>query len=421
MSSDFERNLEKYAEVILRMGLNLQPGQRLLVGWPAVGLYGTPIELAPLVRPIVRQAYQMGARLVDVLWNDDQVRLLRYQHAPRDSFAEFPQWRAQAAIDAAKSGDATLRINAQDPDLLAGQDSELVSLVNATNTRELAPFSQIQSRNGTNWCVVTAPVEGWGEKIFPDMQPVRAKERFWEVLFSICRVDRPDPVAAWRDHIASQVARKEYLNGKRYDTLHFRGGGTDLLVGLAQGHLWSGATSVSQTGIEFTANVPTEEIFTTPHRERTEGVAVLSKPICYGGTVVEGARFGFQDGQLVSVEAEKNETFLRRLLSIDDGAHRLGEVALVPHSSPIAQSGLLFYSTLIDENAASHIALGRAYPSAVEGGATMTADEFAAIGGNQSLLHLDCMIGSGEIDVDGVDAEGNAEPVMRRGEWAFDI
>ena len=421
MLNDFERNLDKYAEVIVKVGLNLQPGQRLLIGWPASGLYGTPIELAPLVRRIVKLAYQGGARLVEVLWNDDQTRLLRFQYAPPGTLEEFPTWRAVAAIEMAEAGDAVLRLSAQDPDLLAGQDPSRISLFNSTNAKHIAPFGQILSRSGTNWSVATAPVEGWTEKVFPDLPPDEAQARFWDVLFDICRIKQPDPVAAWTEHINQLLARIGYLNGKRYAGLRLRGPGTDLTLGLPDGHIWGGARMPTQAGIDFTANIPTEEVFTSPHAAKTEGFITMSKPLCYGGAVIEGLRMVFSAGRMTELTASKGQDYLRQVLAVDEGARRLGEVALVPHSSPISQSGMLFYNTLIDENAASHIAVGRGFRFALEGAASMSDEEFEAAGGNQSLVHIDCMVGSDEMDVDGLASDGSEEPVMRSGEWASEV
>jgi aminopeptidase len=413
VSSEFEQNLDKYAEVIVRVGLNLQPGQRLLIRMP-------PIELVPLVRLIVTKAYKVGARLVDVMWNDDQLRLIRFQHAPRDSFEEFPTWRADAAFEAAKSGDAVLTIYAENPDLLCEQDPELVATVFRTRVKHFKPFGDLVVKNAINWTVVTAPVDGWTEKVFPDLPPDVREAKFWDTIFEICRVKQEDPVSAWRDHVNELVARSDHLNHKQYTALKLTAPGTDLTVGLPRGYIWRGARMTSQNGIDFMANIPTEEVFTMPHKDKTEGVVTATKPLSYGGVLIEDFSLTFADGRVVKASAAKGEEVLRKLIETDEGASRIGEVALVPHSSPISQSGLLFYNTLIDENASNHIALGRAYKFSMENGEAMSDDEFAAAGGNHSLVHVDLMIGSGEMDVDGLTEGGAAEPVMRGGEWAFE-
>ena len=413
MASEFERNLDKYAEVIVRVGLNLQHGQRLLI-------FRAPLELTPLVRLIAAKAYKVGARLVDVMWNDDQLRLIRFQHAPRDSFEEFPEWRANAAFEAAKAGDAVLVLLAENPDLLFEQDPELVATVFQTRAKHFKPANDLLSKNAMNWTVVTAPVDGWMEKVFPDLPPDSREARFWDTIFEICRVKQEDPVSAWRDHVNQLVTRSDYLNHKRYAALKLTAPGTDLTVGLPKGHVWQSGRMTSQNGIDFTANIPTEEIFTLPHKDKTEGVVTATKPLSYGGVLIEDFSLTFADGRVVKASAAKGEEVLRKLIETDEGASRLGEVALVPHSSPISQSGLLFYNTLIDENAANHIALGEALRFFMEGGEAKSDDEFAAAGGNHSLVHVDFMIGSGEMDVDGLTEGGAAEPVMRSGEWAFE-
>lgn len=419
--NEFEQNLEKYADVLVKVGLNLQPGQKLLIGFPAFGVYGVPLELAPLVRVVTRKAYQAGARLVDVLWNDDQMRLIRFQEAPRDSFAEFPTWRADVAYEAAESGDAILILFAEDPELLKEQDPELMGQFNGANWAHIGPTMELLSKNATNACVATAPVAGWVDKLFPESPTREGKEKFWDMIFEICRVKQADPVRAWRAHLMELNQRVDYLDQKKYTSLKYSGPGTDLTVGLPAGHLWHGAGVTSQTGIDFTANIPSEEIFTLPHKNQVDGVVSATKPLAYGGSLIEEFTLKFSEGRVVEISASKNENVLRGLIETDEGAGRLGEAALVPHSSPISQTGMLFHNILLDENAANHLALGSAYKFNVENGEEMSDEAFAGIGGNQSLVHVDFMIGSAEMDVDGVRDDGTIEPIMRGGEWAFGV
>jgi aminopeptidase len=423
MSLEFEKNLEKYAEVIVKVGLNLQSGQRLLIGAgaPFFGLLGTPIELAPLVRMITIKAYQAGSRLVEVLWDDDQLRLIRYQHAPHDSFEEFPEWRADAAIQAGEAGDALLLFAADNPDLLAEQKPDLVSTVQNVNFKNIGPVIEMIVGNTTNWCVVSAPVCGWTEKVFPDLPPENQENEFWNTIFTFCRVDHDDPLTAWSTHIDNLNARREYLNNKRYTSLKFTAPGTDLTIGLPDGHIWASGRMISKTGIDFTANMPTEEIWTMPHKDRIEGIVAATKPLSFGGSLIEGFSLTFSKGRVVKSTAKKGEESLHRLLETDEGAKQIGEVSLVPHSSPISQSGRVFYNVLIDENASNHMALGSAYRATMKDGEGMSDDEFAAAGGNHSLIHVDYMIGSADMDVDGLSEDGETKPVMRGGEWAFDV
>lgn len=420
MSSDFEINLEKYAEVIVKVGLNLQPGQRLLVGAPAFSKKGVSVELAPLVRLIVKKAYQNGARLVDVMWDDDQLRLIRYKYAPRDSFEEFPTWRTDGAFDIAKEGDAMLFIEAQNPDLFSEQEINLVLTTHNTFLKYNKPATDLRRKNFVNWTVIAAPVDGWPDKIFPELTQSERKAKFWDILFEICRVKQKDPVSAWKKHINQLVARCSYLNRKKYNALKFNAPGTDITIGLPMGHIWRSAHLTTQSGIKNVVNIPTEEIFTIPHKDKTEGIVTATKPLVTD-VIIEDLSLTFSNGKIVEATATKGEEFLRNLVKTDKGASQLGEVSLVPHSSPISQSGLLFYNILIDENASCHIALGSGIKSCLENGVNMSEKEFSAAGGNYSILHLDFMIGSEKMNVDGIKKDGKTEPIMRKGELIFEV
>jgi aminopeptidase len=411
---NFQHTLQAYAELTVKVGLNLQPGQRLLI-------MKAPLEAAPLVREIAVSAYKAGARLVDVMWGDEELVLARFQYAPGDSFEEYPVWRAKGMEETARRGDALLSITGVSPDLLKDQDSDSVSAYQRTRWKYMGPTLEHIERNATNWTVIAASVPGWAAKVFPDLRPEAGQARLWEAIFEVCRLRQADPVAAWEAHTKGLAARCDYLSHKGYAALKFTGPGTDLTLGLPEGHVWTGGSDTTTTGITFTSNLPTEEVFTLPHRDRVDGVVSASRPLNYMGSLIEDFALTFAEGRVVKAVAAKGEPILRKLLDTDDGAGRLGEVALVPHSSPIAQAGTLFYESLFDENAASHVALGSAYKFNLAGGGAVGDDEFAAAGGNQSLLHVDFMIGSGEMDVDGIGEDGTAEPVMRAGEWAFGV
>ncbi|MBN2472789.1 MAG: aminopeptidase, partial [Anaerolineae bacterium] len=277
------------------------------------------------------------------------------------------------------------------------------------------------SRSAMNWLVVSAPTKAWARKIFEGASDDVLVPALWDAIFATCRINASDPVAAWEAHLAGLAARHAYLNDRRYTALRLAGPGTDLTIGLPEGHIWMGGKVTSGNGITFTPNLPTEEVFSMPQRDRVDGTVASTKPLNLGGSLIENFSLTFKDGAVVDVQAEKGEEHLRKLLDTDDGARRLGEIALVPHSSPISASGLLFYNTLYDENASCHVALGRAYRMTMENGGAMDDDAFAAAGGNNSLIHVDFMIGSGELDIDGIMASGEAEPVMRGGEWAFEV
>ncbi|MFX0144570.1 MAG: aminopeptidase [Candidatus Hodarchaeota archaeon] len=421
MSSEFEHNLEKYAEVIIKVGLNLQPGQRLLIGAPLFTTSGVSLELAPLVRLITIKAYQAGARLVDVNWNDNYLQLIRLKHAPSVSFTEYPIWKVDTAIKFSEAGDALLVIYAENPNLLIDQDTEKIGALQQTAFKYCEPLMDKVVKNATNWLIVTAPINGWVDKVFPELPQKNRKTQFWDTLFKICRIKNDDPVSAWKDHVTQLASKCIYLNKKQYDSLKFTALGTDLIIGLPKGHLWHSGSMNSQNGINFVANIPTEEIFTIPHKDKTEGVVRCTKPLYFSGSLVEDYSLTFSNGKVVDISAKKGEAFLNKLIQTDEGASHLGEIALVPNKSPISQSDLLFYNILIDENASNHIALGRGYKFSFKGGETLSDNEFAALGGNSSLIHIDCMFGSGEMDVDGIKEDGAVEPIMRKGEWAFEV
>lgn len=410
MTPGFDRELDAYAELILKIGLNLQPGQRLLVR--------APIEAAPLVRHVHAHAYDMGARLVETIYNDPQLQLIRFNHAPDDSFEEHTTWPVQAGLEYAEHGHAILSIIGSDPDLLRDVEPERISTVRRTEGRAGAPLSRLISADAINWCVVAYPVAAWAAKVFPDRPAGEQQDALWGQIAQAVRLDKPDPLADWQAHSAHLAARTAYLNQKQYNALHFMGPGTDLIVGLPLNHRWLGGAAPAANGITNVANMPTEEVFTAPHRARVNGKVSATMPLNYSGNLIENFGVVFKEGRVVDLWAERGEPLLRSLVETDEGAARLGEVALVPHSSPISQTGTLFYNTLFDENAASHIALGRAYRNCIDGCEGLDDEDFAALGGNSSQTHVDFMIGSAAIDIDGILDDGTAEPLMRSGEWA---
>ncbi len=421
MIKDFDSKLASYADLIIHIGLGLRKGQNLAIGGKNLSR-GAPLSTAPLVRKVAESAYKAGARYVTVLWDDDQQHLIRLKNADPDTFDIYPTWRTDAIIEHAKNGDAIFTIFAEDPDLYSSQNSEHVTHLQHTMERNLQPGTDLLMKNAYNWCLVSVPTVGWAKKVYPDLSEEDAMEQLWETIFRLCRLDQDDPVAAWEAHIEDLAKRSTYLNAKAYDALKYSGPGTDLTVGLPKGHVWKSARSTTNTtDITFVPNLPTEEVFSMPDKDRIDGTVAAVLPLNYGGSLVEGFSLTFKDGKVVDFSAEKGEATLKGILDADDGARSLGEVALVPHSSPISQSGRLFFNTLYDENASCHLALGRAYQITMEGGEQMSQEEFAAAGGNHSLVHIDFMIGSDKLDIDGLDKDGNAEPVLRKGEWAFEV
>lgn len=406
---DFEKKLDELARVAVEVGLGLKQGQELLMT--------ASLEAVPLARRITEHAYRAGASLVTTLYADDEAVLMRFRHAPEEAFDRAAGWLYDGMGAAFRGGAARLAITGGNPLLLSSEDPAKVSRSNAAVSRAYRPALELITRHAINWTIVASATPSWAQAMFPDDDPATALDKLWEAIFRTSRVDTGDPVAAWKAHDEELQRRAAFMNGKRYHALHYRGPGTDFRLGLADGHLWLGGGTTAGNGVYCIPNMPTEEIFTTPHRNRAEGTLRASKPLSYQGTMIEGIEVRFAEGRIVEARATRGQEVLEKLISTDDGARRLGEVALVPQSSPIAASGLLFLNTLFDENAASHVALGQAYTSCVQDGDKLTPEELAARGANKSLIHVDWMIGSAEIDIDGITGAGTSEPLMRRGEW----
>ncbi|MDT8333328.1 aminopeptidase [Roseomonas gilardii] len=409
-SLPLDQRIDRLAEVAVRVGLGLREGQELVMT--------APLDALPLVRRITEHAYKAGASLVTTLLSDEEMTLARFRHAPASAFDTAPGWLFEGMGRAFAGNAARLAITGEDPNLLSAQDPEKVSRANRARSKAYLPALERIVNFDINWTIAAFATPSWARAMFPEETPEAGVAKLWDAIFAASRVDAADPVAAWAGHNASLHARTRLLNGKRYGALRFRGPGTDLTVGLADGHAWLGGAEVAKNGITCNPNIPSEEVFTTPHAARVEGHVRSTKPLSYGGTLIRDIAVRFEGGRIVEAQASTGLEVLQKVLDTDEGARRLGEVALVPHSSPISASGLLFFNTLFDENAACHIALGQAYKTCFENSATLTDEAFQAQGGNKSLIHIDWMIGSGEVDVDGITASGESEPVMRRGEWA---
>jgi aminopeptidase len=404
-----EEKLERLAEVAVRVGLGLQPGQELVMT--------ASLDALPLARRITEQAYRAGASLVTTLYSDDEASLMRYHFAPDGSFDHAAKWLYDGMGAAFKSGAARLAITGGDPMLLSNEDPEKVGRANRAVARDYRPALELITRHAINWTIVASATPPWAAAMFPKDAPDVALAKLWDAIFATTRINGDDPVAEWKAHDADLHKRAARLNEKRYAALKYRGPGTDFRLGLADDHLWLGGGTTAGNGLYCIPNMPTEEVFTTPHKDRADGTVTATKPLSHQGTMIEGIRVRFEKGRIVEAHASRGQEVLQRLIDTDDGARRLGEVALVPHSSPIAASETLFLNTLFDENAASHIALGQAYTSCLRDGEKLTPEQLAAKGANDSLIHVDWMIGSDKLDIDGITAADVAEPLMRQGEW----
>jgi len=405
-----EQKLDLLAEVAVRVGLGLKEGQELLMT--------ASLDAVPLARRITEQAYQAGASLVTTLYSDDEATLMRYHYAPDAAFDKAAAWLYDGMGAAFRSGAARLAIAGGNPALLSNEDPDKVGRANRAVSAAYRPALELITRHDINWTIVSSATPAWAAQLFPDDTPDAAMEKLWEAIFQTTRINVEDPVSEWKRHDAGLQKRAAYLNEKRYSALKYRGPGTDFTLGMADDHIWMGGGTTAGNGIYCIPNMPTEEVFSMPHKDRADGTVTATKPLSHQGTMIEGIRVRFEKGRIVEAHASRGEEVLRKLIDTDDGARRLGEVALVPHSSPIASSGMVFLNTLFDENAASHIALGQSYSSTMHDGDKLSKEELAAKGANESLIHVDWMIGSGNLDIDGVTATGALEPLMRSGEWA---
>ncbi|AKG34610.1 aminopeptidase [Paenibacillus durus] len=409
--TSFEQMLDKYANLVIKVGVNIQPGQVLMVH--------APLETAELTRLIVAKAYEAGAKYVIVDWDDEAVSRIRYEKAPEDSFGYYPQWYADMLEKFAEEGGAILHIKVPDPELLRGIDSAKVSTAVKAAAVTRQKYQAYTRNSRISWSLVKAPTRAWADKVFADLPEEQRIDAMWEAIFQMNRVEAEgDPVAAWQKHIANLKESQEKLNAKRYKSLHYRAPGTDLRVELPEGHLWRAAGGENEQGVYFVANMPTEEVYTMPHRTGVNGTVSSTMPLNLNGRLVDGIKLTFKEGKVTEFDARAGREHLASLLETDEGASYLGEMALVPYDSPISRLNRVFYNTGIDENASCHFALGSAYPVNIEGGTKLKQEELLAKGANVSLTHVDFMIGSAELDIDGELPDGTVEPVFRQGNWA---
>lgn len=408
MTLSFDDKLARYADLLVRTGVNLPQGGKLLVQ--------APIEAAPLVRLVTRAAYRAGAADVRVVYGDAHLNLALFEDGSDEAVDFLPDWHAAQREAMVADGYASIGIVGEDPSLLAGVDPGRIARRSKLVAQAMKAVSEATGGFQVNWTVAAMSTPAWAARVYPELPEAGAVARLWDDIFAVTRADQPDPVAAWDAHLGRLERLTAYLNEKQYAAIHLRSElGTDLTVGLAENHIWQGGAETAKNGVRGVPNLPTDEVFTAPHRERVDGMAVASKPLSARGHLIEGIRVRFEGGRAVEISAEKGEETLRGLIETDEGAARLGEIALVPASAPVSRTGTLFLNTLFDENAASHIALGRCYPTNVQHGENPEA--LLAAGGNDSLIHVDWMIGTAGTDVDGVTQGGEREPLMRGGEW----
>jgi aminopeptidase len=404
-------NLEKYANLAVRVGVNIQKGQTLVIN--------ASISSAPFVRLLAKKAYDAGAKNVHIEWSDDEITRIKYDLAPDEAFHDYPTWKAKGFEELCENGAAFLSVISSNPDLLKGVDPDRISNANKAYGLAMDKFRSYIQSDKVSWSVVAVPSEAWAAKVFPGLTIDEQEQKLWEAIFMATRADLEDPVKAWKEHSETLHSKERYMNEKRYKKLHYKAPGTDLTIELPEKHVWIGGGSVNEKGVSFVANMPTEEVFTVPAKTGVNGVVSSTKPLSYAGNLIENFSVTFKHGRIISVKAEKGEETLKKLVETDEGSHYIGEVALVPHHSPISNSNIIFFNTLFDENASNHLAIGSAYSFCIEGGKTMSKEELEQHGANSSIAHVDFMIGSEEMDIDGITADGKVEAVFRNGNWAF--
>ena len=406
--------LNKYAAFTVQVGVNVQKGQTLIIRCPVEGAY--------FGRACMEAAYKAGARDVVIRWEDEKAARIRMELGEEEALSETKPYELRSYLDYAESegGCCLLAIHASDPEIFKGLDAAKINRVSLAKQEAMKSWREYTMKDRVQWCVVAIPTPAWAASVFPGLDEDEAQEKLWSAIFDVCRVTGGDPVSAWKEHVAKTSACRDKLNELQLESIHMTSAnGTDLTVGLAEGHTWEGACSKAENGAVFIANVPTEEVFTAPHRERVNGVVKGTKPYVYNGQLIEGFSVTFKDGVVVDYSAEKNAELLGQLLDSDEGARRIGEIALVPASSPINRSGVLFYNTLFDENAACHIAFGAGYPTTVKGGAAMTTEELLACGVNDSAIHEDVMVGAEDMTITGLTKSGETVTIFENGEWAI--
>jgi aminopeptidase len=404
--------LEEYATLIVKTGINIQKGQTLVIN--------SPIEGASFTRLIAQTAYQAGARDVVISWKDELFSKIRFINAPEEVFDEFPTWQKELYLSYVHQGAAFLSISASDPELMKDVNPERMVKAQKASTTSLKEYRERLMSNKNTWCVVSIPTSSWAKKVFPDLSEAEAVERLWEEIFKAVRVDTDDAVTAWEQHKAKLKTSMDFLNSNEFKSLHFRNSlGTDLIVELPENHIWLGGSEYTPDGIEFIANMPTEEVFTLPKKTGVNGTVVSSLPLNYNGNLIEQFSLTFKAGKIVDFNAKKGYEILKNLIETDEGSHYLGEVALVPYDSPISRTKTLFFNTLFDENASCHLAIGKAYPVCIKDGENLEKEQLEKLEVNDSLVHEDFMIGTEDLEIIGITSEGKEIPVFKAGNFAF--
>ncbi len=406
---DNTHNFEKYADLIVKIGLGLHAGDKLSIRMSEHSL--------PIARLVAKKAYEKGVSDVRLEFSDDTITLDRYLEAPDEAFESYPEYQVDFSENLFKDNYNVLNLFAPNPDLLKPADPARIAQWQKVAGKAGKRLMGYTMQNKVKWCVTAVACPAWAAAAFPDLNEEEAMEKLWENIFMATRVDQPDPVAAWEEHDLKLKTHRKFLNDARFDRVHYQGPGTDLVVGLAKNHIWEGGSGFSQKGDRFFPNIPTEEVFSMPDADRVDGTLRATMPLSVRGQIVDNFRFTFKDGKVVDYDAEVGKQILDDLLDMDEGAKHLGEIALVADNSPISNTGILFKNTLFDENASCHFALGAAYSENLEGATDCSEEENRKLGMNNSLIHVDFMVGSKEVTVTGIKADGTEIVLLKDGDW----
>ena len=408
---NFQEKLDQYADLTVYVGLNVQKGQFVVIN--------TTVDTLEFTRLVVKKAYEAGAKRVQVNYEDPVLTRTHFELAPDEAFQEYPEWSVVQRDEVINTGGSFLWIDAEDPDLLAGIPTKRLADSQKSAGKALERYRQAVGTDKVAWSIVAIPSLKWAQKVFPDLPAEKQMEALWQAIFKTVRIGEGDAVEAWKNHIDLLEQRAAQLNDKRYVKLQYTAPGTELTIELPDRHIWMSGASKTPQGNSFIANMPTEEVYTVPLKHGVDGKVRNTKPLVYQGNVIDGFTLTFEKGKIVDAKAETGQELLNEMITADEGAAYLGEVALVPHQSPISDSNILFYNTLFDENASNHLAIGDSYPTCYEGARDLERNQLEAIGLNTSIVHEDFMIGSGSMDIDGITADGSKEPIFRNGNWAF--
>lgn len=409
---DFNTKLQKYADLAVKLGVNIQKDQTLVIN--------CPIECAYFARMVSESAYQNGAKEVVVFWNDEQLAKIKYTYSPLEVFETVPQWVGDSRNFYGQMNCATINIIARDPEIFKEVDSKKLAAENVANRKAMKPFRDRLDAGHIAWSIISVPSAAWAKKVFPNCDEQTAIEKLWDAIFKAVRVDKENPTAAWDEHKKTLFEKSKYLNEKQFVSFHYKNSiGTDLVVGMPENYVFEGGGDKTLGGVYYFPNMPTEEVFSMPHREKVNGTVVSSMPLNYQGTLITDFSITLKEGRIVDFTAKEGYEALKRLIETDEGSHFLGEIALVPTKSPIADMGILFYNTLFDENASCHFAIGSAYPTCIKNGLSYTKEELVTYGGNDSLEHVDFMIGTDDLSIVATDKNGKETPIFTQGNWAI--